>query len=100
MKRLNAFVVALLLAACRSSMPVLTGPPDVVGDAADGCHLCCAKLETNHCGTIAEPWCTKNCENDQAQGVATQLDPGACLGAATLEQLSTVAGVPCTGATP
>lgn len=96
---MRALLLILLLAwtCCHPTHPVLVGPPDVEGDAGDGCHLACAKLETNHCGAIAEPGCADNCERDQALGVATQLDPTAVLGTATLDQLSAIAGVPCTG---
>jgi len=86
------------LVACHSRAPVLVGPPDVGADATDTCHLACAKLETNRCGLIGEPGCTDNCERDQSLGIATQLDPMAVLGAATLDELGAIAGTTCQGA--
>lgn len=91
-----ALGVGLSILTCGCARPIVIDTPArvPVGDAGDDCARACEVLAANSCPAGLNSACADVCRNDQAQGVASMLDPGCVIDAGTVSAL-VACGVSC-----
>ena len=82
---------------CKTGLPVFLTPapsPDA-GPVADQCTQACGNIDRAFPGCMPVAACDSSCENDQAQGIGTELDLACVLAAGTDRAKLTACHVGC-----